>query len=181
MINVPGDKCEWLVAWIVPLTHETVGFVGAGARSLCLRLPVNGVRAGSRNDVLKSHSRPMVWCVGRHPSRENDLRQVEIIRAWVLDQLSDVALGRAVFVDEGIELVSEAFRVNPAQAVQAGVTLRAEMPSASALTAEIGDMRTNQQILNHEADVQASYRSGTATLQRAGHRYGGVTNSAEFA
>jgi hypothetical protein len=123
----------------------------------------------------------MVWCVGRHPSRENDLRQVEIIRAWVLDQLSDVALGRAVFVDEGIELVSEAFRVNPAQAVQAGVTLRAEMPSASALTAEIGDMRTNQQILNHEADVQASYRSGTAALQRAGHRYGGVTTSAEFA
>src|SRR5262249_5630960 len=39
------------------------------------------------------------------------------------DQLSDVALGRAVFVGEGIELVNEAFRVNPAQGVQADMEL----------------------------------------------------------
>src|SRR5215468_5531408 len=39
------------------------------------------------------------------------------------DQLTDAALGRAVFVGECVELVNEAFRVNPAQGVQADIEL----------------------------------------------------------
>jgi hypothetical protein len=69
------------IAWIAPLMHETILFIDEGAGSLCFRIPVDGVRAGSRNDVVESGSRPMVWWVGRHPSREGDLRQVEIISA----------------------------------------------------------------------------------------------------
>jgi hypothetical protein len=45
VINVKGDKCQRLVAWIAPLMHEPIWFVDEGTGSLCFRLAVDGVRA----------------------------------------------------------------------------------------------------------------------------------------
>src|SRR6266850_1577185 len=71
-IDVEGQECQRLAAWVPPLMHEGVGFIDQGTRSSFRRRAVDCVGARAGDYIVQSRSRPIVWRVGRHLRRKCD-------------------------------------------------------------------------------------------------------------
>src|SRR6267142_2582374 len=55
-IDVEGQECQWLAAWVPPLMHEGVGFIDQGTRGSCRRRAVDCVGASAGDYIVQSRS-----------------------------------------------------------------------------------------------------------------------------
>src|SRR6516162_6473900 len=80
-VDVEGQERQRLIARVSPLVDKAEWLVDQRARPSLLCFASHRVSSRSRDNIVESRSRAMVWRVRGHACRESDPRKIEIITA----------------------------------------------------------------------------------------------------